>query len=374
MTIDLVAFRRDLHAHPETGLELPRTAEKVAAILSEAGLEVTRGVGGHGVVATLRRGSDNDAIGFRADMDALPITELNTFDHASTVLGKFHGCGHDGHTTMLLGTALQLAQDETLDRTIHFIFQPDEENGTGARAMIDDGLFDRFPMRAVYGLHNWPGAPLGEYLTGPGPFFAFEDNFEIRITGKGGHAAVPEIGVDPLVTGSAMVLQLQTIVSRAVAGRDHAVVSVTEFVTDGARNILPTHVTLRGDCRGYSDEISNRIETRMKEIAAGVAQAQGASVEVDYSTSFHPLYNDPAHTERLAEAAAQVGRVETHHGRFGTSEDFAEFLRHRPGAFILMGNGTNGAHAMPLHNAEYDFNDEAIPHGIAFWSALAETG
>ena len=263
MPVDLIAFRRDLHANPEAGTEVPRTAAKVADILQTAGLEVTRGVGGHGVVATLRRGSDNDAIGFRADMDALPITENTGLSYQSQNPGVFHGCGHDGHTTMLLGAALALAEDSTLERTVHFIFQPDEENGTGARAMVDDGLFDRFPMRAVYGLHNWPGAAVGQFLTGPGPFFAFEDNFEIRITGRGGHASMPEIGVDPLVTGAAMVMELQTIVSRSVAGRDHAVVSVTEFVTDGARNILPSHVTLRGDCRGYAAEVSDTIQARM---------------------------------------------------------------------------------------------------------------
>ena len=371
MPVDLIAFRRDLHANPETGTELPRTAAKVADMLKAAGLEVTQGVGGHGVVATLQRGSDNDAIGFRADMDALPITEDTGLPYQSQNFGVFHGCGHDGHTTMLLGAALALAQDTALERTVHFIFQPDEENGTGARAMVDDGLFDRFPMRAVYGLHNWPGAEVGQFLTGPGPFFAFEDNFEIRITGRGGHASMPEIGVDPLVTGAAIVMELQTIVSRSIAGRDHAVVSVTEFISDGARNILPSHVTLRGDCRGYAQEVSDTIQTRMRVIADGVAVTHGASAEVDYSTSFQPLINDAAHVETVAAAAGQVGAVDTSQGRFGTSEDFAEFLRHRPGAFILMGNGTTGAHAMPLHNAKYDFNDDAIATGVAFWKALA---
>ncbi len=374
MVLDLIEFRRDLHAHPEIGLELPRTAEKVATQLEATGLEVTRGIGGHGVVATLRRGSDNDAIGFRADMDALPITEATGLPYGSTVPGQFHGCGHDGHTTMLLGAAIALAQDETLDRTIHFIFQPDEENGTGARAMIEDGLFDRFAMRAIYGMHNWPGAPVGTFLTGPGPFFAFEDNFEIRIEGKGGHASMPELGADPLVAGSAMVMALQTIVSRAIAGREHSVVSVTEFVTDGARNILPSHVTLRGDCRGYAQAVSARIEERMREIVAGVAAAQGVAAQVDYATSFRPLINDPDHTVRIAAAAAQVGPVDQTCGRYGTSEDFAEFLAHRPGAFILMGNGVKGAAALPLHNAGYDFNDAALAPGIGFWRALARQG
>jgi len=368
---DLAAFRHDLHRHPETGLTLPRTAARVAEVLEQAGLEVTRDVGGSGLVATLRRGPDDTAIGLRADMDALPITEANAVAHRSTIVGVFHGCGHDGHTTMLLGAALTLARDDTLARTVQFIFQADEENGTGAKAMIADGLFDRFPMASIYGLHNFPGTAVGQFLTGAGPFCAFEDNFEIAITGKGGHASMPEAGVDPIVVGAAIVTQLQTIVSRAVSARDHAVVSVTEFTTDGARNILPSHVTLLGDCRGYAPETSALIQRRMREIAEGVAAAHGARVDVTYSTSFRPLINDPACVAVAAEAAAEVGLVDTTQGRYGFSEDFAEFLHHRPGAFVLAGNGVEGAYAMPLHNPGYDFNDALIPVGVAFWTALA---
>ena len=374
MAFDLVDFRHDLHRNPETAFDLHRTSARVAEVLEQAGLTVTRGVGKVGVVATLERGSANQAIGFRADMDALPITEKNNVAHKSRVDGKFHGCGHDGHTTMLLGAALELAADESFDRTVHFVFQPDEENGCGAKAMIEDGLFERFPMQAIYGMHNMPGMALGNFATQTGAFCAFEDNFEIRITGKGGHASMPEIGIDPIVVGSAIVGQLQSIVSRSVSAKDHAVVSVTEFVTDGARNILPSNVQLLGDCRGFSQEVSDRIESRMRDIANGVSAAYGATVDVDYSTSFRPLVNDTQAAEQLVTAAGKVGSVNPAYGRVGFSEDFAEFLHHRPGAFVLMGNGTERSNAMPLHNPEYDFNDDAIETGVAFWMQLARDG
>jgi len=372
--IDLKAFRHDLHAHPETGFDLKRTPRLIAAELQRAGLEVTQGVGRTGLVATLCRGPNETAIGFRADMDALPIEEANTFAHRSQITGKFHGCGHDGHSTMLVGAALALAADPTIKRTIHFIFQPDEENGNGAAAMIADGLFHRFPMKAIYGLHNMPGMELGHFATRPGPFCAFEDNFEIRITGRGGHASMPDKSVDPIVAAASVVLQLQSIVSRSLPPSEHAVVSVTEFITDGARNILPSHVTLRGDCRGFSRDVSDRIEIRLREIVAGVCAAQGARAKVDYSTSFQPLVNDTDATQKIAEAACIAGQVDTHFGRVGFSEDFAEYLGHVPGALILMGNGTSGHAAMPLHNPSYDFNDDALDHGIAFWVELAKAG
>ena len=372
--IDLAAFRRDLHAHPETGFDLERTSSLIATELERAGLEVVRDVGRTGVVATLRRGPDETAIGFRADMDALPIQETTNLPYRSKTEGKFHGCGHDGHSTMLLGAALKLAADPTLARTIHFIFQPDEENGNGASAMIADGLFERFPMGAIFGLHNMPGMELGHFATQAGPFCAFEDNFEIRIQGQGGHASMPEKGVDPIVTGSAIVLQLQSVVSRSLPPREHCVVSVTEFVTDGARNVLPSNATLRGDCRGFTKDVSDTIERRMRAIVDGVCAAQGAEAQVEYSTSFRPLVNDAKAIEMIADAARDVGICDANYGRVGFSEDFAEFLANCPGAFVLMGNGVDGNHSMPLHNPSYDFNDEAIDHGIAFWTSLARGG
>lgn len=368
---DLAAFRRDIHAHPETGFDLTRTPALIADRLEAAGLDVTRGIGQCGVVATLRRGPDDTAIGLRADMDALPITEENGFDYKSTRAGKFHGCGHDGHSTMLLGAALELAQDASLNRTVHFIFQPDEENGNGAKAMVQDGLFDRFPMAGIYGLHNLPGLPVGHFAIQTGPFCAFEDNFEITITGRGGHASMPDAAIDPIVVGSAVVLQLQTIVSRSVSPKEHAVVSVTEFKTDGARNVLASTVTLSGDCRGFDQSVSDLIKLRMVQIVDGVCASYGASGNVDYSTSFSSLVNEDAATNRAVVAASSAGHVDQTFGRVGFSEDFAEYLRHKPGALILMGNGTDGAHGQPLHNPHYDFNDDAIAPGVAFWTTLA---
>lgn len=371
--VDLTAFRRDLHRHPETGFDLSRTAGRIADTLEAAGLKVTRGVGGIGVVASLLRDKGGEAIGLRADMDALPIDEATNLPYASRHAGRFHGCGHDGHSAMLLGAALQLAADKDLRRTVHFIFQPDEEQGRGAQAMIDDGLFGRFPMAAIYGLHNMPGLPVGSFATQAGPFCAFEDNFEIRISGKGGHSSMPEAGVDALLVGAAITTGLQSIVSRNLAAGEHAVVSVTEFLTDGARNILASNATLRGDCRGFSPDVSHLIERRMGEIATGTAKAHGAEVSLEYSTSFQPLVNDAAATERAAAAAAQVGPVDAAYVKVGFSEDFAAFLAHCPGAFILTGNGTEGPNALPLHNPGYDFNDAALAPGIAYWVALAKS-
>jgi hippurate hydrolase len=368
---DLVAFRRDLHRHPETGFDLSRTADQIGAALEAAGLEVARDVGG-GVVASLRRGDGSGGIALRADMDALPITEATNLPYASAHHGRFHGCGHDGHSTMLLGAALQLARDPDLRRTVHFIFQPDEENGRGAQAMIDAGLFARFDIAEVYGLHNMPGMPLGQFATQSGPFCAFEDNFDITVTGRGGHSSMPQAGVDPLVLAASITLQLQTIVSRSLPPSDHAVVSVTEFLTDGARNIIPSTVTLRGDCRGFEARVSETIRARMAEIAKGLAQAQGAQAEVSFDMSFQPLVNDPAATEKAVQVAGKVGAVDAGYGRVGFSEDFAAFLAHRPGAFLLMGNGMDGANAMPLHNPGYDFNDAALTHGVRFWMELAK--
>ncbi|MCY3687758.1 MAG: M20 family metallopeptidase [Gammaproteobacteria bacterium] len=368
---DLTAFRRDLHKHPETGFELARTAGLIADKLEQAGLEVRRGIGGAGIVASLRRGADESAIGLRADMDALPITEKNGFPHCSVHAGKFHGCGHDGHSTMLVGAALELARDDSLARTVHFIFQPDEENGTGAAAMIADGLFERFPMREIYGLHNLPGMTAGSFAVKAGPFCAFEDNFEITITGRGGHSSMPEKGIDPIVVAGSVIMQLQSIVSRNVSAADRAVVSVTEISTDGARNIIPDTVVISGDCRGFERRVSRKISERMNEIVQGACAAHGAQGEVSYSTSFRPLVNDAECTEIIADAAAGVSEVDRDYGPVTFSEDFAEFLQHCPGAFILLGNGTEGAHGMSLHNPAYDFNDEIIRTGVDFWKTLA---
>jgi len=365
-------LRHALHRAPELGFEVSATAAELARRLADAGLEVTTGVGGSGVVATLRRGRGEGAIGLRADMDALPIAEANTFEHRSTVEGRFHGCGHDGHSSMLLGAAESLARGDDFTGTVHFVFQPDEENGRGAQAMIDDGLFTRFPMDAIFGLHNLPGLPVGTFATRVGPFTAFEEIFEIVIEGRGGHASAPERAVDALVVGSEVVLALQTIVSRSLVPGDHGVVSATEFITDGARNVLPGRVTIRGDVRGYRDAVGTTIARRMREIVDGVAAAHGASARLDYVREFEPTVNTGDEVERAGRAARAIDgtTVDAAHPAMGFSEDFARFLRHRPGCFMLLGNGTEGAHAAALHSPNYDFNDEALPYGVAFWCSL----
>ena len=369
---ELTTLRHRLHGRPGTGFDVGATAEVVAERLRAAGLEVTTGVGGSGVVATLRRGRAQRSLGLRADLDALPVTERNTFAHASEIPGAFHGCGHDGHTTMLVGAALLLAGRDDLDGTVHFVFQPSEENGLGAQAMIDDGLFERFPMDAIFGLHNLPGLPLGHLATRVGTFTAFEEVFRIDIHGSGGHASAPELTVDPIVVGAQVVLALQTIVSRALAPRDHGVVSVTELTTDGARNIIPSHVTIRGDVRGFDDRTSEVVRTRMEELAIGVASAHGATARLTYAREFAPVVNTAEEVAAAVRAAEQVegAVVDLDHGPVGFSEDFAQFLAHRPGCFVLLGNGTGEQHGTSLHHPGYDFNDAALPHGVGFWCRL----
>ena len=369
----LESLRHALHREPETGFEVSATAAALAERLRAAGLAVTTGVGGSGVVATLQCGRGMAAIGLRADMDALPITERNDCAHRSIIEGKFHGCGHDGHATMLLGAAQALAAKGGFDGTVHFVFQPDEENGRGAQAMIDDGLFERFPMDAIFGLHNLPGLPVGTFATRTGAFTAFEEVFTIEIEGRGGHASSPQHAVDPLVTGSEIVLALQTIVSRALSPGDFGVVSVTEFITEGARNILPGHATLRGDTRGYVDAISATIERRMRALVEGIATAHGASAWLHYEREFEPTINTTPEVRLSADAARGIdgSTVDDTHAPMGFSEDFARFLRHRPGCFMLLGNGTEGPYGAPLHNPRYDFNDTTLPWGIEYWTRLA---
>ncbi|HSP04292.1 MAG TPA: amidohydrolase [Acidimicrobiales bacterium] len=374
---ELASLRRHLHRHPETAFDVDASAGLVAERLAAAGLDVTRGVGGSGVVATLRRGTSSRSIGLRADLDALPIQEANTFDHRSQAPGAFHGCGHDGHTTMLLGAALHLAADtgpdsSDIDGTVHFVFQPDEENGRGAQAMIDDGLLERFPMDAVYGMHNLPGLAVGRFATRSGPFTAYEERFEIEIHGRGGHASAPERTIDPLVAGAHVVIGLQSIVSRALAPQDHGVVSVTELITDGAPNIIPTTVTIRGDVRGYEEHVSEAIRSRMGAIVEGTAAAHGATATLRYARAFEPTVNTAAEVDVAARAVGGVAGagIDTDHAPMGFSEDFAQFLQHRPGCFILIGNGTEGCHGATLHNPHYDFNDDALPFGVAYWTAL----
>ncbi|MGE0007439.1 MAG: M20 aminoacylase family protein [Parvibaculaceae bacterium] len=366
-------WRRELHAMPEPGFAEHKTSAFVADKLRSFGLEVHQGIGGTGVVGVLRRGPGNQAIALRADMDALRITENTGLPYASAHQGQMHACGHDGHMAMLLGAARHLAEEGRFSGTVYFIFQPNEEHGRGARAMIADGLLERFPFEEIYGLHNMPGMPVGAFATRPGPLMASEDNFEIRIRGKGGHAARPHVANDPVVIAAHMILALQTIVSRRISALDTAVVSVTEIATDGTRNVLPETVTLKGDTRSYSAAVQKTIEEEMRKLAQGIAASFGAEIGVDYSHEFAATVNHEAQSAAaLAAARATPGITGVDAGPepLMGSEDFGLFLNHRPGNFAFLGNGDSGANGQPLHNARYDFNDAAIGPGVAYWSTI----
>ncbi|MDI3338358.1 amidohydrolase [Defluviimonas aestuarii] len=365
---NLVELRRAFHRDPELGFQEQRTKTRVAAHLRGLGIEVHEGVG---VVGILKFGSGNRAIGLRADMDALPITEKSTHGYVSENPGVMHACGHDGHMTMLLGAAETLARDTDFDGTVVFLFQPNEEHGLGARAMIDEGVLERFPVEEVYAIHNLPGAPVGQVSTRPGQICASESLFEIEITGKGGHASMPHVGVDAITVGAEMVLALQTIVSRKLAPGAGAVVSVTEFLTDGQRNVLPGHATLKGDVRARLPEDRKAVERFMRQIVAGVAATHGVTAEMSFNTEFIETINATGPVEAVVRAARSAGlEADGNRPPMSFSEDFAHFSTAVPGCFLLMGNGTEGPHGQPLHAADYDFNDALLPIGAAFWTEL----
>ena len=365
----MTGWRRDLHRHPEFGFEEQRTARFVADTLRDMGLDVAEGIGGTGVVATLQRGTSNRAIALRADMDALRITETTESEWASTTPSTMHACGHDGHTSCLLGAASILAQEGGIDGTVRFIFQPAEEWGQGAQAMIDDGLLDRFPFDEIYGLHNMPGLPVGHTQTRPGAIMSAEDIFEIELTGLGGHASRPHAGREVLTPACALVLELQTIVSRRVDPGDIAVVSVTELLTDGVRNALPGKARVMGDARSFRPEVSALIEAEMRRIASGIALGHGVKAYVTYSREFVPLLNNPELTTAFGEAATQISAaVDANAPAITASEDFARFLAHVPGCFAFFGNGEDSA---PLHNPGYDFNDASLLHGARLHVEIA---
>lgn len=379
MTIDrdalqteMTAWRRDLHAHPEFGFEETRTAAFVAQKLREFGLdEVVEGVGGTGVVGTLRRGSGNRSIALRADMDALRIPEQGESAHRSRNPGVMHACGHDGHTAMLLGAAKMLAQEGGFDGTLRFVFQPAEEWGKGALAMLDDGLMQRFAFEEIYGIHNMPGLPVGHFETRPGAIMSAEDNFEIVLHGVGGHAARPHWGNEVLVAACALVTSLQTIVARRLSPTDVGVVSVTELITDGTRNALPGLARILGDARSFRPEVSASIEKQMRVIADGIALAHNVTASVAYTREFVPLLNDPVLVDEAFAVARTILPPENAHlaaEPMTGSEDFAHFLAHVPGCFVFLGNGTASA---PLHNPGYDFNDEGLLHGADFHAGIA---
>ncbi len=369
---EMTGWRRDLHANPEFGFEEKRTAAFVAAKLREFGLDdVTEGVGGTGVVGTLKRGSGNRAVALRADLDALRISEQSAAPYRSGNPGIMHACGHDGHTAMLLGAAKLLAEEGGFDGTVRFIFQPAEEWGRGALAMLADGLMQRFPFDEIFGLHNMPGLPIGHFETRAGPIMSAEDNFEIVLRGLGGHAARPHSGNETLVAACALVTNLQTIVSRRLSPADISVVSVTELITDGTRNALPGLARILGDARSFRPEVSAGIERQMRIIAEGTAAAYNVAAEVKYSREFVPLHNDAELVDAAFAAAKDVfepGNIAIAREPMTASEDFARFLDHVPGCFVFLGNGEASA---PLHNPAYDFNDEGLLFGANFHVAIA---
>ncbi|MCC6473103.1 MAG: amidohydrolase [Burkholderiales bacterium] len=372
----LAGIRRDLHAHPELAFEERRTSDIVARELSACGIEVHRGLAATGVVGTLRAGSGGRSIGLRADMDALPIQETNTFEHRSRHAGRMHACGHDGHTAMLLGAARVLAETRRFDGTVRLVFQPAEEHEGGARVMIDEGLFEKFPMDTVYGLHNWPGLPVGHFAVMAGPLMASADQFDIVVRGRGTHAAMPHLGTDAIVAGTAMVQALQTLVSRAVHPVDSAVLSVTQFHAGDAYNVIPEEAVLRGTVRAFKPEVVEAMAAGIRRVCEGVAAAHGVQVEVRYLHGYPPLVNWPEQTEIAARVLEDLVGKDRVHRQFQPTmgaEDFAFMLQNKPGCYVLMGNGQGeGQPGCMLHNPGYDFNDEALAVGGSYWVRLVE--
>lgn len=370
----VTGWRQTLHQYPEVGFTETRTAAFVAARLREFGLDtVVEGIGGTGVVGTLRRGSSTRSLALRADMDALAITEQGSAPYRSGRDGVMHACGHDGHTSMLLGAAYWLANYGNFEGTVQFIFQPAEEWGQGALAMLADGLLERCPFEEIYGLHNWPGLPVGHFATKAGELMAAEDIFQITLTGVGGHASRPHKSKDVLVAASSLVLALQTIISRRVDPSAIAVVSATEFITDGIRNALPNQVIIKGDVRSFQATVSQQIEAELRRIATGIALTHECEVQVGYEREFVPLRNEPGATLMALQAATQAfgaDAVDSAIPPITVSEDFAQFLQHVPGNFALLGNGES---SWPLHHPRYDFNDEALLYGMHYFTELVQT-
>jgi amidohydrolase len=368
---ELVAIRHDIHAHPELGLEEVRTADIVARKLEEWGIEVHRGVGVTGVVGVLRNGNGQASVGLRADMDALPILEATELAYASQNAGRMHACGHDGHTTMLLGAAKYLAETRNFNGTVNFIFQPAEEGVGGALAMLKDGLFERFPCNAVYGMHNRPGLPVGKFITGSGARSAGGAFFDIAITGKGAHGAHPQQSIDPVLVACHIGTALQSIVSRNVSARDTAVLSITRIQTGDAYNIIPQTASMAGTVRTMQRETMKMIEQNMRRMITSVAAGFGAEATLDFRVIFAPMVADNAEAQFYGDAAAELvgeDNIDRASPPGMGSEDFSFMMEQVPGAHINVGNGDSAA----LHNHKYDFNDETIPFGVALYGAIVE--
>ncbi|EIJ46219.1 hippurate hydrolase [Herbaspirillum sp. GW103] len=379
---ELQKIRRDIHAHPELCYEEVRTADVVAQKLTEWGIPVVRGLGVTGVVGIIKAGDSPRAIGLRADMDALPMAEINTFDHASRHPGKMHACGHDGHTAMLLGAARYLAQHRNFDGTVYVIFQPAEEGGRGAERMIQDGLFEKYPMDAVFGMHNWPGIPAGHFGVTPGAQMASSNEFHVTVRGKGSHAAQPHKAVDPVMTAVHIAQAWQSIVARNVNPNDPAVVSITQIHTGSATNVIPDEAMMVGTVRTFSLPVLDLIERRMQEIAEHTAAAFDATVEFRFNRNYPPLINHPKETAFAVEVLTEqfgAEHVDAQTEPTMGAEDFAFMLQHKPGCYVFLGNGDGGhrdqGHGLGpcnLHNPSYDFNDDLLPIGATYWVRLAE--
>ncbi|PSW20318.1 amidohydrolase [Photobacterium sanctipauli] len=368
----MIEWRRDIHAHPEIAYEEFRTAEFVATKLKALGLEVTCGLGKTGVVATLHGNKGGgDAVALRADMDALLMQELNEFSHCSVHQGKMHACGHDGHTTMLLGAAHVLAKNPDFAGTVHFIFQPAEENEAGAKAMIEDGLFEKFPAKAVYGLHNWPSLPAGEAAVHDNAVMAAFDTFDIVIKGKGGHGAMPHLAADPVQAASLVVTSLQSIVSRNIDPQQSGVISVTQIHGGDAYNVIPEQVELKGTTRSFCPDVRDLIETRMQQLVESVVASQGCTVEFNYTRRYPATINTRDEARECLstlESLPGINKVHLNPPASMGGEDFAFMLEQKPGCYIWLGNG--GEYG--LHNPHYDFNDNVLKIGANYWVNLVQ--
>ncbi|MBS7812457.1 M20 aminoacylase family protein [Roseococcus pinisoli] len=372
---EMTEWRRDIHAHPELLFEEHRTAEVVAKKLEEWGIEVHRGIAGTGVVGVLRSGNSGRSIGLRADMDALPMPEETGLPHASTVPGKMHACGHDGHTTMLLGAAKYLAETKNFDGTVHFLFQPAEEGGAGAKVMIEEGLFDRFPCDSVYGVHNDPGLKLGETSVVAGPILAASDRVNIIVKGRGGHAARPHMSLDPILIGAQIVVAIQGIVARRVDPLDSAVISLCQFHSGTASNVIPDTATINGTIRTLRPETRDEMERLITQIGQNIGAMHDAEVVVEYKRGYPPTVNHEAETERAALAAAKVmgaDKVIRKRPPAMGAEDFSYMLIERPGCFLKLGQAGADKGGVPVHNTKYDFNDDLLPIGASFFATLVE--
>ncbi len=377
----IAAIRRDIHAHPELCFQEVRTADVVAAKLTEWGIPIHRGMGTTGVVGIVKAGTSTRAIGLRADMDALPMQEFNTFAHTSKNAGKMHACGHDGHTAMLLAAAQHFAKNRNFDGTVYLIFQPAEEGGGGAREMIKDGLFTQFPMDAVFGMHNWPGTQIGKFAVSPGPVMASSNEFKITIHGKGGHAALPHSACDPIPVAAAMVQAFQTIISRNKKPIDAGVISVTMIHAGQATNVIPDSCELQGTVRTFTLEVLDMIEQRMKEVAEGISASYGTTCDFEFVRNYPPTINHPKEAEFARSVMTKIvgaDNVLAQEQVMG-AEDFAYMLQAKPGCYVFIANGDgshremgHGGGPCMLHNPSYDFNDDLIPLGATYWVRLTE--